>query len=82
MIEEFIGYLAGVLIMISFIPQVIKSYKTKSVGDVSIWMILATVVGSIFWSAYGFMIGSMPVGIMNFIFLLVVTYQLHLKIKY
>ena len=82
MIGELIGYFAGILIMISFIPQVIKSQKTKSVDDVSFWMIFATFIGSIFWVAYGIIIWSMPVAIMNYVFLLVVTYQLYLKIKY
>ncbi|MDP2947770.1 MAG: SemiSWEET family transporter [Nanoarchaeota archaeon] len=82
MLGELIGYVGGFLIMISFIPQVIKSHQTKSVDDVSVWMIIATVIGSIFWTAYGIIIWSMPVAIMNYIFLLVVTYQLYLKIKY
>ena len=82
MLGELIGYVGGFLIMISFISQVIKSHQTKSVDDVSVWMIIATVIGSIFWTAYGIIIWSMPVAIMNYIFLLVVTYQLYLKIKY
>ncbi|MDI6826458.1 MAG: PQ-loop domain-containing transporter [Candidatus Aenigmarchaeota archaeon] len=36
MIEEIIGYLAGIFIMVSFIPQVIKSYRTKNVSDLSL----------------------------------------------
>ncbi len=79
---EFIGYAAGFLIMISFVPQVILSYKTKSVKDVSLEMIAATALGSVLWTAYGFMIGSLPVGIMNAIFLAVVFVQLYLKLKY
>ena len=31
MIEELIGYIAGILIAVSFIPQVMKSIKTKRV---------------------------------------------------
>jgi len=82
MIGELIGYMGGLLIMISFIPQVIKSQKTKSLDDVSFWMIFATFLGSIFWVTYGIIIWSMPVAIMNYIFLLIVTFQLYLKIKY
>ena len=82
MIEEIIGYLAGIFIMISFIPQVIKSYKTKNVGDISLGLIIATIIGTIFWIIYGFMINSMPLIIMNIIFGITVLYQLYLKIKY
>lgn len=68
--------------MISFIPQVIKSHKTKSVSDLSVSMILATLIGTIFWVVYGFLIKGMPVITMNIIFGLIVFYQLYLKIKH
>ena len=82
MIEDLIGYLGGFFIMISFIPQVIKSYKTKSVKDLSMTMIITTIIGSIFWVTYGVIIKSMPVAIMNGIFGLIVINQFYLKIRY
>lgn len=68
--------------MISFIPQVIKSYQTKSVGDLSLGMIVATLIGTFFWILYGIFIKGMPVIIMNGIFGIIVFYQLYLKIKH
>lgn len=82
MLKEIVGYLGGIFIMISFVPQVIKSAKTKSVRDLSLMMILATLVGTIFWVIYGFLINAMPVIIMNSIFCFIVLYQFYLKIKY
>lgn len=82
MITEIVGYLGGIFIMISFVPQVIRSYRTKSVGDLSIGMIISTLIGTIFWIAYGFLIESKPIIIMNTIFGLVVLCQLYLKIKH
>ena len=82
MIEDIVGYLGGIFIMISFVPQVIKSYRTKSVKDLSIWMVAATLTGTSFWIIYGILIKSKPVMIMNIIFLFVVSYQLYLKIKH
>ena len=82
MIEDMIGYLGGFFIMISFIPQVIRSYKTRSVGDLSTGMILATLIGTAFWIAYGFLIDSMPVIVMNTVFGIIVLYQLYLKIRH
>lgn len=82
MIEDIIGYLGGFFIMVSFVPQVIKSYKTKSVEDLSVWMIIATLVGTAFWLGYGVLISAKPIIIMNIIFGFVVLYQLFLKIKY
>ena len=68
--------------MVSFVPQVIKSYKTKRVEDLSLWMIVATFVGTVFWILYGYFINSKPVLIMNIIFGFVVLFQLFLKLKY
>ena len=81
-IQEIIGYLGGIFIMVSFVPQVIKSYKTKSVKDLSLWMIIATLIGTIFWIIYGYFINSMPVLVMNIIFGIIVLFQLYLKMKY
>ena len=80
--QNIIGYLGGIFIMISFVPQVIKSYKTKSVKDLSIWMIAATLVGTSFWITYGILINSKPVMVMNIIFWFIVLFQLFLKIRY
>jgi len=68
--------------MVSFIPQAIKSYKTKSVEDLSVWMIVATFIGTVFWIIYGYLIKSNPVLIMNIIFGVIVLLQLYLKVKY
>ena len=82
MIEDVIGYIGGIFIMVSFIPQVLKSYRTKSVEDLSTLMILATLIGTAFWIAYGFLIEALPVILMNSIFGVIVLFQLFLKMKY
>lgn len=81
-IEDIIGYLGGIFIMISFIPQVIKSYKTKSVKDLSLAMLVATLIGTIFWLIYGFLVNGTPIIITNTVFTVFVIFQLYLKIKY
>jgi len=68
--------------MVSFVPQVIKSYRTRSVGDLSLWMIIATFIGTVFWVLYGFLIKSNPVLVMNVIFGVIVLFQLYLKIRH
>ena len=80
--QEIVGYLGGIFIMISFVPQVIKSYKTKSVEDLSVWMIVATFIGTVFWIIYGYLIKSSPVLVMNIIFGVIILFQLFLKLKY
>ncbi len=51
---NFIGYIGSFLSAITFFPQVYKSWKAKSVGDLSIWMILIVISSTIVWLIYGF----------------------------
>lgn len=82
MIQNVIGYTAGVFILLSIIPQIIKSYKTKSVEDISILMLISLIIGTLFWIVYGIIVQGMPVIVLNSVYLFVVSYQLFLKIKY
>ncbi len=47
--------------VLSLVPQIIHSYKTKSVDDISILMLLNLTVSSISWTMYGIMIHDMPI---------------------
>lgn len=51
---QFFGYFGSFLTSITFIPQVYKAWKSKSVGDLSVWMMLIVVFSTIVWLAYGF----------------------------
>ncbi|MDQ1261394.1 MAG: MtN3 and saliva related transrane protein [Euryarchaeota archaeon] len=50
---ELIGSLAAVLTMFGFVPQIIKIYKTQSVADVSLVMLLQFCLGMFLWLLYG-----------------------------
>ena len=81
MIDLF-GYLGGIFLMISFIPQVYKSWKLKETDQISIFLLLITLLSAVFYELYAFYLGLIPVLIMNGIFGLVVVFQLHLTVKY
>lgn len=51
---QFFGYFGSFLTSITFIPQVYKAWRSKSVGDLSVWMMLIVVFSTIVWLAYGF----------------------------
>jgi len=50
---ELIGSLAAVLTMFGFVPQILKMYKTQSVADVSLFMLLQFCLGMFLWLLYG-----------------------------
>ena len=57
---DIIGTVAGILVLSSFIPQLIKAYKTKKMSDVSIHLMILIASGMFLWVIYGF-IRSDPV---------------------
>lgn len=77
-----LGLLAGTMTTASFIPQVVKAWRSHSTKDVSLWMFLLLTVGAMMWLAYGFLINSLPVIIANAVTLVLVVILLALKIKY
>jgi MtN3 and saliva related transmembrane protein len=62
---EFIGLLAAFLTTTAFFPQVIKTVKTKSTGDLSLPMYSLMFAGTVSWLAYGLMKGDLPVTLAN-----------------
>jgi MtN3 and saliva related transmembrane protein len=55
-----IGTIAGILVLLSFIPQIIKAYKTKKMFDVSTYLMTLIAGGMFLWVVYG-VIKSDPV---------------------
>ena len=49
-----IGIIAGILVMSSSIPQIMKSYKTKKMSGVSIYLMSLIASGLFLWIIYGF----------------------------
>jgi MtN3 and saliva related transmembrane protein len=51
---DIIGTTAGILVLSSFIPQIIKAYKTKKMFDVSAHLMILIASGMFLWIIYGF----------------------------
>ncbi len=79
---EYIGYFGSFLTSITFIPQVYKSWQSKSVGDLSIWMILIVLTSSIVWLIYAFAINSGPVIVANTVVLVLTLVLFYFKLRF
>ena len=64
---EFFGYFAAVLTTLAFIPQLIKTLKTKKAEDVSLTTLIMFLTGVAAWIIYGIQISSKPILIANVI---------------
>ena len=61
------GFLAALLTTIAFLPQLYKTWQTKSADDVSIIMLILFITGLICWIIYGIEINSVPILLANII---------------
>jgi MtN3 and saliva related transmembrane protein len=77
-----LGFIASITSVISLIPQIVKSYKTKSVGDLSILMIINFLISSISWTLYGMLIGAVSVWATNIVMTVFAIILMKLKFKY
>jgi len=79
---EIIGYMAGTLGIIAFLPQVIKSWKTKSTRDISLGMFILLILSVSLWITYGFFIKNIPVISTNIFIGAMILIILFFKLKY
>jgi MtN3 and saliva related transmembrane protein len=77
-----LGLIAGTLTTIAFLPQLLKTWKSKSAKDVSLVMMITFCVGVFLWIVYGLGIGAMPIIVSNVVTLALALLILILKIRY
>lgn len=83
-IIQIIGLVAGACTTIAFVPQVIKTYRSKSAKDLSSGMFLTFWFGIILWLIYGIIKNDLPIMVANTntLTLVLATVILILKIKF
>ena len=72
---EFFGYFAAILTTAAFLPQLIKTIKTKKADDVSLVTLIMFISGLGSWIIYGYAISSFPILLAN-----IITFILNLLI--
>lgn len=77
-----VGYAAAILTTISFVPQVLKVWRTRSARDVSLGMYSLFTLGIFTWLIYGVLIESWPVILANFITLILAGTVLVMKLRF
>lgn len=79
---EIVGFIAGILVASSLLPQVVKSWKTKSTNDISLGWSITSLAGQFTWIVYGILITSYSLIIMSSITFVMALSVLYLKLKY
>ena len=76
------GMVAAVLTTVAFLPQVIRTWRTRSTSDISLGMFVAYVTGIALWLVYGLMIHDMPLIASNAVTLVLSGAILLLKLRH
>ena len=79
---DILGMIAGTLTTIAFVPQVVKTWRSKSTEDISYGMFILFSLGLVLWLAYGIVIDALPIIISNTITLALALVILGLKFRY
>lgn len=77
-----LGLIAGTLTTIAFLPQLFKTWKSKSAKDVSIEMLIVFSIGVFLWLIYGIYLQALPIILANLLTLIFNLIILGLKIRY
>jgi MtN3 and saliva related transmembrane protein len=79
---KILGLVAGLLSTISFVPQVVKTWRSRSAKDLSLVMFLLYCAGVFLWMIYGIMIDELPVILWNIITLVLASVILFFNVKF
>lgn len=77
-----LGLAAAILTTIAFLPQMLKTWQTKSAKDVSLLTLITFIIGVFLWLIYGIYLQALPIILANAVTLVFNLIILWLKIKY
>jgi MtN3 and saliva related transmembrane protein len=77
-----IGLVAGILTTLAFLPQLTKTWKSKSSKDMSLVMLITVITGVFLCLIYGVLIQATPIIFANIVTLVFASSILALKIRY
>jgi len=79
---DILGYAAGAITSLTFLPQVIKTWKEKSAKDVSLLMFIIAAVNEVMWIVYGALLDNWVIILTNSIVLAMSLTMIFLKLRY
>ncbi len=77
-----LGFVAGALTTLSFLPQVHKAWRTRRCDDLSMGMLLTFGAGVLLWMIYGLYLRAAPIILANVVTLTLILALIALKLRY
>ena len=82
MLTHLIGLAAAFCTTIAFLPQVIRTWQTRSTKDLSLGMFLVLQTGVVLWLVYGLILHDLPLIAANGTTFLLSGTILYFKLRY
>jgi MtN3 and saliva related transmembrane protein len=79
---DIVGYSAGAFTALTFLPQVVKTWRERSAKDVSLWMFIIAAANEVMWLAYGILRNDWVIILTNLIVLVMSLTMISLKLRY
>lgn len=79
---DILGYAACAVTALTFVPQVVKTWKEKSARNVSLMMFVIAFINEVMWIAYGVLRNDMVIIVTNVIMISMCSVMIGLKLKY
>lgn len=79
---QLIGFVAATLTTLSFLPQVVRIWRTRHARDISVPAFAVFATGVALWLVYGIRVGDLPIILANAITLLLALGVLGLSLRF
>jgi MtN3 and saliva related transmembrane protein len=80
--QEFLGFVAGILVTVALVPQVVRVFRLKSAVEISLPFTILLLVGMFCWLGYGILYQLFPIILWNAVGAGLVATLLSAKLKY
>jgi MtN3 and saliva related transmembrane protein len=82
MSSTLLGFAAGFCTTLAFVPQVIRTWRTRSTEDISLGMFVIFVLGVVLWLLYGLAKADLVIVVANIVTLGLAGAILYFKLRY
>ena len=79
---EWAGAVAALLTTSAFLPQAIRTIRTRQTRDISLWSQWLLFIGNFLWLGYGLSLGSLPLILANCVSVPLIGIVLALKLRH
>jgi MtN3 and saliva related transmembrane protein len=79
---DILGYSAGAITSLTFLPQVIKTWKIKSAKDISLLMFIIAAINEVMWIIYGVLLDNWVIILTNIIVLSMALTMIYFKLRF